>query len=592
MDAHRLRALIGRVRQGALGRRELLQAMVAAGVPAMLAGVALGPAGASAQPLVYKPTQRGGGGVLRLLYWQGPTLLNPHFATGQKDQEGSRPFYEPLIYFDADALPVPVLAAEVPTRDNGGIAKDGRSTTWKLKRGVSWHDGKPFGADDVVFNWQYATDPDAAAYTAGAYEGIKRVEKLDSHTVRVVFKEPTPLWALGAGLQQIPKHLFDNFRGNKSREAPANLKPVGTGPYRYIDFKPGDLVKGELNPNYHLPNRPHFDAIEIKGGGDAVSAARAVLQTGEFDYAWNLLVEDEVLKRMEGSGKGRVVVAPGGTTEYMQFNAADPWTEVDGERASGKSRHPLLSERALREAMLLVTDRQAIQDHVYGRAGVATANILNNPAPVTSRNLKIETSIEKANALLESAGWKRGSDGVREKGGRKLKFVHQTSTNAVRQKVQAIFKQGCAKAGIEIELKGVAASVFFSSDAGNPDTFGKFWSDIQMYAFTRAGPDPRRFMQSFVSWETANKANKWLGMNRGRWANADYDAAFRAADAELDPVKRAALFIRMNDLVCNDVHVIPIVFRPDVGAVKNKVVAPLTAWDVAISPLHDWYRES
>ena len=90
----------------------------------------------------------------------------------------------------------------------------------------------------------------------------------------------------------IPKHLFEAYKGGNSREAPANLKPVGTGPYRFVDFKPGDIVRGERNPNYHEPNRPYFDTIEMKGGGDAVSAARAVIQTGEYDFAWNMQVED------------------------------------------------------------------------------------------------------------------------------------------------------------------------------------------------------------------------------------------------------------------------------------------------------------
>src|SRR5207249_9368457 len=132
---------------------------------------------------------------------------------------------------------------------------------------------------------------------------------IDALSVRVTLAKPTPFWAdafVGVRGMIIPKHVFDPFKGGKSREAPANLKPVGTGPYRFVDFKPGDMVKGELNPNYHMPNRPFFDTIEIKGGGDAVSAARAVIQTGEFDYAWNMQVEDEILKRMEQGGKGHV----------------------------------------------------------------------------------------------------------------------------------------------------------------------------------------------------------------------------------------------------------------------------------------------
>src|SRR4029079_16722363 len=135
-----------------------------------------------------------------------------------------------------------------------------------------------------------------------------------------------------------------------SRDAPNNLKPVGTGPYRFTEFKPGDMVRGEINNNYHAPNRPHFDSIEVKGGGDAVSAARAVLQTGEYDYAWNMLVEDEILLQMGAVGKGRVNITPSGNVEFMQLNSTDPAVEVDGERASIKTKHPLFSDQAWRKA--------------------------------------------------------------------------------------------------------------------------------------------------------------------------------------------------------------------------------------------------
>ncbi|MCJ2138433.1 ABC transporter substrate-binding protein, partial [Methylobacterium sp. E-066] len=135
------------------------------------------------------------------------------------------------------------------------------------------------------------------------------VEKIDDLSIRILFDKPTPYWSdafVGTVGMVIPKHLFAAYTGAKSREAPQNLAPVGTGPYRFLEFRPGDIVRGERNPNYHLPNRPYFDSVEMKGGGDAVSAARAVLQTGEYDYAWNLLVEDEVLKRLETGGKGRI----------------------------------------------------------------------------------------------------------------------------------------------------------------------------------------------------------------------------------------------------------------------------------------------
>jgi len=282
MDEQELRTLIAAVKSGCLGRRGFMQRMLGFGLSAPFASLLLSHAGIAQAEAAsdYKPTRAGGGGALKTLFWQSPTLLNPHFAVGNKDQEGSRIFCEPLAAWGPDGNLVPVLAAEIPEIENGGVSPDGLSVTWKLKQNVLWHDGQPFTADDVVFNWEYAADPATAATTLGSYQNVT-VEKIDSYSVRVRFQKPTPFWAdpfVGANGMMIPKHLFDGYRGGASRDAPANLKPVGTGPYRFIDFKPGDLVLGERNPNYHLPNRPYFDTIEMKGGGDAVSAARAVIQ--------------------------------------------------------------------------------------------------------------------------------------------------------------------------------------------------------------------------------------------------------------------------------------------------------------------------
>jgi peptide/nickel transport system substrate-binding protein len=461
---------------------------------------------------------------------------------------------------------------------------------------VAWHDGRPFTADDVVFNWEYAADSATAATTIGSYQDIK-VEKIDPLSVRVNFAKPTPFWAdafVGQRGMIIPKHLFDPYKGARSREAPENLKPVGTGPYRFAGFKPGDLVTGERNPDYHLPNRPYFDTIEMKGGGDAVSAARAVIQTGEFDYAWNMQVEDEILLKLEsgGSAKGRVEIVQGGNIEHIELNSTDPWSEMDGERSSAKTRHPLFSDPAVRQALALLVDRASVQAHIYGRTGIATGNFINNPPRFVSENTRWEFNVEKANQLLEQAGWQRGSDGIRAKDGKKLKLVFQTSINAPRQKTQAVVKQACQKAGIDVELKSVTASVYFSSDVANPDTYSKFYCDLQMFTTTMGEPDPGVFMRQFTSWEIASKDNKWQGRNIARWRNDEYDKAFRSAESELDPVKRAALFVAMNDLVVGDPAVIPVVYRPRVSAITHRLKASLSGWDNDLWDLRNWYREA
>jgi peptide/nickel transport system substrate-binding protein len=596
MDEHGLRELLRRVRAGRLTRRAFVEMMIGLGLTAPMAAQMLASAGVAAAQTpggAFTPTRRGGGGPLKLLYWQAPTILNPHLNTGVKDVHAARLFYEPLIHFDRDGNIVPILAADVPTLQHGGVGADGTWVTWHLKKGVTWHDGRPFTADDVVFTWQYAADPATAATTLGVFREIDRVDKLNDHTVKFVFKKPTPFWAEPAVPYVLPRHVFEPYRGARAREAPMNLRPVGTGAYRYADFKPGDVVRAELNPAYHVPNRPFFDVVEMKGGGDAVSAARAVLQTGEYDYAWNMQVEDDVLQRMEHDGKGRIVVYPGVSTEHVQINFSDPWREVDGERANAKVPHPILTDPAVRQALNVLVDRGTIQEQIYGRQGQPSANFLNAPARFASPNTRWEFSIDKANGILDAAGWRRGGDGVRAKDGRRLKLVFQTAINAPRQKTQQIIKQACGKAGIELELKAVVASVFFGSDAGNPDTFNHFFADLQMLQFVQGVPDPQRFMEQFTSWRIATRENKWSGQNKTRWRHDEYDRLWKAADTEMDPVKRAALFIRMNDLIVQNVVVIPIVRRNGAEAVSRRLRGiDFHSWAWTVWNLPYWYREA
>ena len=590
-----LESMLEQVKGGRLSRRAFVRRLAAVGFTAPMATQLLLLAGAQpakAAASAYKPTKAGGGGTLKLLWWQAPTLLNPHFAVGTKDQDGSRLFYEPLASWDSQGNLQPILAAEIPTLQNGGLGEDGKSVTWKLKQGVTWHDGKPFTADDVVFNWEFARDPATAATTSGSYINVK-VEKVNDYAVRVLFPAATPFWAdtfVGTTGMIIPKHLFADYAGAKSRDAPSNLSPVGTGPYLFKEFHPGDLVTGVINPHYHQPNRPYFDAVEMKGGGDAASAARAVLQTGEYDLAWNLQVQDDVLRKLEQGGKGVVQTAESTNIEHIQINNTDPNTEVDGERSSLKTKHPTLSDPAVRKAIALLIDRDSVQKYIYGRTGTATVNYVTNPPKFRSPNTKYEFNVDKAIALLDAAGWKPGADGIRAKDGKTLKYVFQTSINQPRQQTQQIIKQACKKAGIDVDLKSVTASVYFSSDVANPDTYPHFYTDLQMYTTDAGRPDPGRFLRNFLSEEAAQKSNKWQGRNITRWQNAEYDKLWAASEKEVDPVKRAGMLIALNDMLIDNIVVLGVVARPAVAAVAKTMTAEISGYDSYVWDYANWFK--
>jgi len=326
----------------------------------------------TAEPPSEPTSSSGADDTLRLLWWQAPTILNPHLATGNKDIDASRLVYEPLASFNRDGELVAFLAAEIPSFENGLLAEDGLSVTWKLKAGVTWSDGQPFSAEDVQFTYEYVTHPETAATTISAFSSVEAVEVLDATTVKVLFKEPNPAWALpfvGYEGLILPKHIFADYIGAASRNAPANLLPVGTGPYKVVDFRPGDVVTYEANERFREAGKPYFGRVELKGGGDAASAARAVLQTGDVDFAWNLQVEAQLLEQFSNNGVGHLILNPGGSAERIILNRTDPRSEVDGEFSSLKAPHPFFSDERVRKAFALAVDRESITKQLYGASG-------------------------------------------------------------------------------------------------------------------------------------------------------------------------------------------------------------------------------
>lgn len=534
--------------------------------------------------------------TLKLLYWQAPTILNPHLSTGFKDAEASRITLEPLASFDNQGNLVPFLAAEIPTVENGGIAADGKSVTWKLKQDVRWSDGEPFTAEDVVFTYDFLSNPEVGAISAGTYEVVESVEAIDDYTVRVNFKEVNPAWSLvfvgGEGMI-LPQHIYQNYNGANAREAPANLKPIGTGPYRVVDFRPGDTAIYEPNPEFRQAELG-FERVELKGGGDATSAARAVLQTGDADFAYNLQVEAPVLKELEAAGQGEVVANYGALMERIIINHSNPdRVAPSGERSSVEYPHPWLSDRTVRQTIDLAIDRETIAQQLYGVTGKATPNFLVAPPEYASSNTSYEYNLERARELLDRAGWQDSNgNGIRDKNGTEMQMVFQTSVNPLRQKTQAVVKQGLQSIGMGVELKSIDPSVYFSSDPSNNDTVEHFYADLQMYTTGNTSPDPAAYMNFMTCNQIPQQANNWSGDNNSRYCNPEYDRLWQEASRELDPQQREQIFIAMNDLLIEDAAVIPLVHRADVMAFSNSLTgyAP-TAWDMRTWDIMNWRRE-
>ena len=531
---------------------------------------------------------------LRLLYWQAPTTLNPHLSTGLKDSEASHIVLEPLAaYNQAEALE-PILAAEIPTRQNGGLSADNRSVTWTLKEGVLWSDGQPFTAEDVVFTYEFISNPDTGAISTEFYDEIERVEALDDLTVRITFKQPTPAWTqpfVGTGGMILPKHIFQDYVGAQARSAPGNTRPVGTGPYQAVEFKPGDIIVYEPNPNFR-GEPPFFQRVELKGGGDAVSAARAVLQTGEADFAWNIQAEPAVIQDLLAGGQGQMTYVFKPMLERIYINFSDPNQMVDGQRSNANVPHPFLSEKPVRQAISLAIDRDTITEQLYGEAGKVATNFVVAPDKYVSPNTAYEFNLEKAAALLDQAGWvDTNNDGIRDKNGVEMRLLFSTSVNPVRQKTQQIVKQNLESIGMQVELKTVDASIYFG-DPTNPDSNNTFYADLQLFAFESETLEPDSYMQLYACDQIAQKENQWSKANTSRYCNPEYDALLDQLNQELDPERRQAIFIQMNDLLIADVALIPLVHRSDSLALSNSLNnMEFTPWNTSTWKINAWGRQ-
>jgi peptide/nickel transport system substrate-binding protein len=229
----------------------------------------------------------------------------------------------------------------------------------------------------------------------------------------------------------------------------------------------------------------------------------------------------------------------------------------------------------------------------YGQAGRPTCNIWPAPAIYvsTANDGCLVQDIAGANALLDEAGWVAGSDGIREKDGVRLSFLYQTSTNSVRQATQALVKQWWEQIGVETELKNVDAAVYFGGDPASPDTYGKFYADINMFTNGASGTDPQSYMGQFTCDNVARAENQWLGPNVGRWCNPDYDA-LAAELAQTAPLEeRAELVKQMNDMLMQDYAIIPLIHRGSVSAWADTLLGVRhNAWDSEVWNLADWSR--
>ncbi|KJZ24533.1 peptide ABC transporter substrate-binding protein [Epibacterium sp. DP7N7-1] len=541
--------------------------------------------------------ERGSDGQVNIIYWQAPSIMTPFLSGGTKDVEAASLVIEPLARFNASGEMVPWLVEEIPTVSNGGVSEDLTQITWKLKPGIKWSDGTDLTSADVKFTYEYCTHPEGGCAQVTKFEGVTGVETPDENTVVVTFDKATPYPYgpfVGGESPIIQAAQFGECLGAKAPECTeANFNPIGTGPFVVDEFKPNDVITLSANPNYRDPAKPAFAKVLLKGGGDATAAGRAVMETGEFDYAWNLQLAPDVIAQMEAGGKGKAVAGFGPLLERIMLNNTNPSADLSPEERSVIRPHPFLSDPAVYKALSMAIDRELLVEIGYGKAGRPSCSWV--PAPeafaINPEGCNVQ-DIAGANALLDQAGIvDTDGDGIREKDGVPLEILFQTSTNAVRQDFQALIKQWWSEIGVETELRNINGSVFFGGDPGSPDTFQKFYADVEMYANTFNGTDPQSYFGNGLCDKAPTPASQWQGENISRFCDEEYDALHEELSQTADAEKRIEIGQKLNTIVFEKGGMIPIVHRGRLSGVSNTLGGvDLNVWDSELWNAADWYR--
>jgi peptide/nickel transport system substrate-binding protein len=543
--------------------------------------------------------ERGASGHLNIIYWQAPSTLNPFLSGGTKEIESASLVLESMARFDNTGTMVPWLAEEIPTVENGGVAEDLTSITWTIAEGVMWSDGTPLTSADFAFTYEYCTDPEGGCAQVSFFEGVTSVDTPDDRTVVVNFEGSTPFpytAFVGSESPVIQAAQFADCMGARAPECTeANFGPIGTGPFVVDEFRPNDVIEFSANPNYRNPDQPGFATVTFRGGGDAVSAARSVCQTGEFDYAWNLQIDPQILADMEAEGLCTVVTAFGTSVERLHLNQTNPDPALGDVRSTAEAGpHPFLTNPVIGAALSMAIDRALLVEVGYGAGGQPTCNVL--PAPdlyaSTANDACLTQDIEGAIALLDEAGIvDSDGDGIREYEGTPLSVVYTTSTNAVRQDTQALVQAWWAELGVDTELRNIDASVFFGGDPASPDTFQKFYADIEMYTNNFAGVDPQAYMASWLCNDWPRPESQWQGSNVQRFCDPAYDAlvAEMATTADLD--ERGRLAREMNDMLVQSYSIIPLIHRGGVSAHAGSLEGiNMSDWDSELWNIAEWTR--
>jgi len=492
------------------------------------------------QPQPAKQLQRGGQLVYGTL--QEPNSLNPILSDLTATAEVGRLVFSGLVTSDDKGQWVPDLALEVPTLQNGGISADGLTISYKLRSGVTWHDGVPFSAEDVKFTWNLIMHGQGKVVSQEGYDRIASVDAVDNQTVVIRFKEYyAPYLTLFSTI--LPKHVLESSGDiNKSS---FNRMPIGTGPFKFKEWRIAESITFEANSAY-FRGRPTLDNIIYKIIPDT-NILLTQLKSGDIDLVNNIVPTQ--LDQVKAINNIRTVITPSMVWEHLDFNLDNA----------------LFQDVRVRQAIQAAIDRQAIVTTTL--RNVAGMAVTDQPTFSWAYNGAVKPAGRDVNAardLLTQAGWLPGADGIAIKEGQKLSFtLVTTSGNKMREAVAQQLAQQLKEAGILMQVQYVDVPGFFG------DVLKNRRFEAAMYAWV-AGIDPEN-SRLWHSRYIPSRANGYDGQNYSGWRNPEIDKLAEQGKQTVDVEQRKQIYYRMQEIMVQEVPVIPLYYRATIDVVKNNI---------------------
>ncbi|HET9030634.1 MAG TPA: peptide ABC transporter substrate-binding protein [Candidatus Aquilonibacter sp.] len=473
--------------------------------------------------------------------------MNPAIEANSTTGDISGLIFSYAVVYDDKGKPVPDALSEIPTIANGDVSKDGLTLKYKLRHNIKWQDGQQLTCKDLKFTWQVVINPHTNVAATDGYRDIKDIDCSDPYVAVIHMKKVyapflQQLWGVNGNAPILPEHLLAKYLAGPTsiNNAPYNAMPIGSGPFKVIEWQRGTMVRLAANPDY-FRGRPKLNEIDIYFLPDE-NTLETQLQTHSID----------MLARGTGINWPR----------YQQL-ASDPkngLTAIQPEsfvfsHIDFNLKNPILADTAVRRALAYATNRSEILDKIYHGSGTLaeTDQQPNLSWAYTNDIVHYPYDPEKAKQLLDADGWKVGPDGVRVKNGQRLELTYSTQTESTAGRaMQALVQREWRDVGVQANVKNYGTAQFFQN--GNAGILEGGHYDVATYAWVAAAdPDDSALYSSWNFGPT--------GQNVLFWKNDKVDAAERAALATVDEAKRKPQYKIIQQQLALDVPTIILLFQ-------------------------------